>query len=69
LKKPPAPAKLTVVKLCDNERRPAHPLCMIEGYCCFDRAYQIGRLDEREGRPYIQHYKANKPKKKKAATP
>lgn len=42
----------TVVKLCDNERRPAHAICMIEGYCCFERAYQLGRLDEREQRPF-----------------
>lgn len=60
------PVKLTVVKLCDNERRGAHPLCMIEGYCCFERAYQMGRLDEREGRPYPSQAMRRAPTKPKA---
>jgi len=57
--------QLTVVKLCDNERHPAHPLCQIEGYCCFERAYQIGCIDGREGRPY-QSQVMGHPKPKKA---
>lgn len=54
---------MTTVKLCDNERKPVHALCAIEGYCCFERAYQIGRLDEREGRPYPPIYRPTRAKK------
>ena len=53
-------AIFTVVKLRDDEHKPVAALCAIEGYCCFDRAYQIGRIDERESRPYAKKAKARR---------
>lgn len=43
--------------------KPFHVICAKAGYCCFDQAYMIGRLDERNGLP-----DRGKPQKQKAST-
>jgi len=43
--------------------KPFHVICAKAGHCCFDQAYMIGRLDERNGLP-----DRGKPPKQKAST-
>lgn len=38
---------ITVVKLRDDEKKPVSAVCSIEGYCCFDRAYALGKADQK----------------------
>ena len=44
---------------------PGSILCYMRGKCCFEQAYVIGRLDERNGFPDILKGKTKTPKKAK----